>query len=266
MTTFQSLYASRCVQKNDKLVPVFWKPQPVEHSPLTLFADDTCPVSEEWGCESVISRIISLGLAGEIPVGEFLKAASKRDLPSNPVLSPLMQSHVADEAAHDLSFRLVKDKYTVKDGDIATALDITSKWQSVDVHPMVPAAALELGVFLCTLGAMRLFGGNVISHMAAQIARDEFRHVAVNTAIVKALRLDFGKVEGLIKETLWWTFEGLDIPESETGVKVNRDFFMRSSQELMETRRASDLDDLISYTNHFLPFEISNQALYTRGV
>lgn len=61
-------------------------------------------------------------------------------------------------------------------------------------------------------------------------------------------------------------FTDLNIPESETGIAVDREFFRRSSRELVETGTARDLDDLTSYTSHYLPFEISNAALYSRAV
>jgi hypothetical protein len=102
--------------------------------------------------------------------------------------------------------------------------------------------------------------------MASQIARDEYRHVAVNIAIMRSLRLSFdNKILELIDETVNWVFQGVSIPASETGILVDSQFFRRSSHELIETGIASDLDDLTNYTAHLLPFEISNQALYSRG-
>jgi hypothetical protein len=266
MATFQTLYASRCDKKNGKLIPNSWKPQPIDKSPLTLFADDDCPVNAEWGCESVIHRIIALGLHCEIPVGDFVRDAGKGDLPNDPILPTLLRSHVADEAAHDLGFRLAAEKYTPTWLHQCDARDLASQWQSIAIHPIVPAAALEVGVFLASLGAMRLFGGNSLSHMASQIARDEYRHVAVNMAVMRGLGLGFtDRILALIDDTVSWVFEGLEIPAIETGMVVDREFFRRSSRELVSTGTAKDLDDLTNYTTHSLPFEISNAALYTRG-
>lgn len=267
MATFESLYQSRCTVKNDKYVPIFWKPQPIAPDPLTLFADDTCKVEREWGCDKAISKIISLGLCCEIPVGNFVSSASKRDLPSDQILPTLLRSHVADEAQHDLGFRLAAQSYSVDEFHYSAAQEFTKEWQGLDIHPIVPAAALEVGVFLASLGAMRLFGGNSLSHMAAQIARDEYRHVAVNMAVMKAMRLEFTKpILQLIDETVEWIFSDLSIPESETGMTVDGNFFRRSSRELVHTGRATDLDDLTNYTNYTAPFEVSNASLYTRSV
>lgn len=267
MATFQSLYASRCVQKENKMVPVFWKPQPIDRQPLTLFADDTCPVSAEWGCATVIDRIIALGLCCEIPVGDFVRDAGRSDLPDDPILPILLRSHVADEAAHDLGFRLAAEKYPGYEDWMHESREISDNWRNLDIHPIVPAAALEVGVFLASLGAMRLFGGNSLSHMAAQIAKDEYRHVAVNMAVMKGLNLEFGNtVLNMIDETVSWIFQGLNIPDSETGVKVDGAFFRRASHELVNTGTARDLDDLCTYSNHYAPFEISNQALYSRSI
>ena len=267
MNTFTSLYQSRCILKNDKYIPTFWKPQPIDHQPLTLFADDSCPVLPEWGCEAVISRIIALGLTCEIPVGEFVKDAGKRDLPSDAILPTLLRSHVADEAAHDLGFRIAAQVYKVNEFQLMAAQEFAKEWQSIDIHPIVPAAALEVGVFLASLGGIRLFGGNALSHMAGQIAKDEYRHVAVNMAVMKGLGLKFTpQIRSLIDETVSWVFEGLLIPESETGLTVDREFFRRSSTELIESGKAQDLDDLTVYTSHYCPFEISNASLYSRSI
>jgi hypothetical protein len=114
---------------------------------------------------------------------------------------------------------------------------------------------------------MRLFGGKSLSHMAAQIAKDEYRHVAVNMAVMQGLKLEFGgRVLSLVDETVSWIFQGLSIPESDTGVMVDSVFFRRASRELISTGTARDLDELCTYSNHYAPFEISNEALYSRSV
>lgn len=267
MATFQSLYDSRCVNHNGKSTPIFWKPQPVKYQPLTLFSDDSCPCEPDWQCEDVISRIIALGLHCEIPVGEFVQQAGKRDLPDDPILPVLLRSHVADEAAHDLGFRLIQKVYPVSEIHLAEAQAIAKEWQSIQAHPIVLAAALEVGVFLASLGALRLFGGNSLSHVAANIAMDEFRHVAVNMAVMLGLGLEFTmKILKLIEETVSYIFENLSIPESETGMTVDREFFLRASHELVHTGHAADLDSLIIYTNHYVPFELSNKERYSRSV
>jgi hypothetical protein len=267
MATYESLYKSRCTQKDGKDIPLFWKPQRLIGKPLTLFADDTCLVSPEWGCESVISRILALGLHCEIPVGDFVRDAGKRDLPDNPILPVLLRSHVADEAQHDLGFRLAAEAYPIDKLHLAEASEIAKQWQSLDVHPIVPAAALEVGVFLASLGGMRLFGGGSLSNMAAKIAQDEFRHTSVNMAVMLDLGLDFtSTILRMVDETISWGFQGLLIPESETGVTIDREFFRRASHELIHTGEAQDLDDLVNYTDDESSFEIPNGELYSRGI
>jgi hypothetical protein len=204
-------------------------------------------------------------LCCEIPVGEFVKNAN-RNL-ADPILPMLLRSHVADEAAHDLGFRLAADAYPVSDDIAEQARDIAGKWRSIAVHPIAAAAALEVGVFLASLGAMRLFGGNSLSRMAAQIAKDEYRHVAVNMAVMRGFGLDFtDEIRDLIQSTVFWVFKGLNIPESETGILVDREFFLRASQELVTTGSARDLDDLVNYTDYTAAFEVSNASLYSRSI
>jgi hypothetical protein len=142
----------------------------------------------------------------------------------------LLRSHAVDEDAHELGFRLADRVYPVDEFQYSKAEALSRAWRSFDTHPIIPAAALELGVVLISLTAVNLFGGSSLSHMASQIARDEYRHVAANTAIMRSLKLRFTKeMLDLIDATIDWVFQDLNIPESEVGIAVDRDLFRRLS-------------------------------------
>jgi hypothetical protein len=265
--TFTELYADRCITKGDKLVPHFWQPQPLASDRFTLFGDATQPVDPCWGVDSVLERIRALGLSCEIPVGQFILDASKRDLPDDATIHPLLKSNVTDEAKHEQGFKLAAEVYPVSNGTQAAAQSLTDIWQCLDEHPIVCAAALEVGVFLCSLGALRLFGGRSLSLMAAQIARDEYRHVGVNRGIMAAMGLDFSHdVTDLIDTTVGWLFRGLSIPKERLGLQIDMQFFIDSSRQLVQENRATELDNLVNYANQNSPMEMKNSSLYTRTI
>jgi hypothetical protein len=265
MTTFAQLYTDRCYEKEGKLIPHYWKPSEILNEPPCLFADESSPIDSNWGVESVISRVLALGLHLELPVGEFIAEASKQDLPQDPILAKLLKSNIADEARHYRGFELASEVYPIAPMDLVEAKIVTAEWQSINCHAIEAAQALETGVFLATLGFLRLAGGKSLCKMASQIARDEYRHVATNRGILVAL--DYPLMPnfwGTVENTLLWLFDGLNIPKSATGMKVDCDFFVNSGKSLLLTGEARKLDDLVGFVHHNLPFEISNSELYSR--
>lgn len=265
MTTFTQLHQERCYRSNDKWVPNFWNPQPITADPHTLFGDDSEPVLPEWGVEATISRILALGLSCEIPVGELVLAGLAKELPEEPGLDIALKANIADEARHYKGFNYATSSYRCEDADLVDASELTNMWQSFCAHPIAAAAALETGVFLCTLGALRLFGGRSLAHMAAAIARDEYRHVAINRGIVAILDCD-ANFHAPITQTIEWLFAPLSIPADRTGVAIDRDFFIKSAFNLIEDGTATELDSLVYYASHTLPFEVENNELYDREI
>ncbi len=268
MTTFSELYADRCyVNQQGDLKPHFWKPQPIERTDFTLFADETMVCEESWGVSQVCDRILALGLHLEIPVGEFVNQASKRDLPQDAVMHNLLKSNIADEAVHYKGFVNAVESYNTTWASLKDAANCAEHWQNLTCHPIEAAQALETGIFLDTLGFLRLAGGKSLVEMASQIARDEYRHVATNRGILAALGYpmmpDFWN---LVEETLSWVFEGLNIPKSAVGIKIDTGFFVNAGRSLLTTGEARQLDDLVNYAAHKLPFEIGNAKLYSREV
>lgn len=265
MDTFAQLHQDRCYFADNKWVPNFWNPQPIATNPYTLFGDDSEPVLPEWGVAQTISRILALGLSCEVPVGELVLAGLAKELPDEPGLDLALKANIADEARHYKGFNYAIAAYGCDRVDLHRANELTTMWQTFPAHPIATAAALETGVFLCTLGALRLFGGRSLSHMAAAVARDEYRHVAINRGIVSLLQCE-ANFNQLISETIEWLFTPLSIPADRTGITVDRDFFTTAAFDLVETGSARELDDLVYYASHTLPFEVENAELYDREI
>jgi len=268
MTTFAQLYTDRCYENQlGELKPHFWKPQPIERTDFTLFADETMPCDESWGVAQVCDRILALGLHLEIPVGEFVSQASKRELPQDPIMHRLLKSNIADEAAHFKGMEIATQAYNVTWASLKEAANCAEHWQNLNCHPVEAAQALETGIFLGTLGFLRLAGGKSLVGMASEIARDEYRHVATNRGILAALNYPLmPSFWDLVKDTLSWVFQDLNIPKSAVGIKIDTDFFINAGKSLLIDGEARQLDDLVNYAAHKLPFEIGNAKLYSREV
>jgi hypothetical protein len=261
MPTITELYQERCTKTDDdRYIPTFWNPPAIKREPYTLRGDANKPCHPNWGVHEVIGRILALGLELELPVGEFVNE-HLNDV-ENDALKLLLKSNVADEARHYRGFELAVAAYPLTAESTQGAKYISSLWHDRQDPPILLAAALEIGVFLSSLAALRLFGGSSLALMADGIARDEYRHASVNRMLVNMSGLNFDYVEGLISETIRWIFGGLIIPSEHLGIVVNREFFIESAIQLIRFGESKQLDDLVNYANHLLPFEISNNRLY----
>jgi hypothetical protein len=270
--TIEQLYLDRCYLTDEgKPVPHFWSPNPIKKVSYTLYGDDTSPVLEEWGVSPVIEKVLALGLRLEIPVGEFVNAAAKKDLPDDPFVKRLLTSNVSDEARHYEGFNSACRNYGVGSRFIQEAQEIEARWKEAvsTCHPLEVAQVLEVGIFLVTLGILRIAGGKELATMAARISEDESRHTVSNRTVLYMMGIDPTnppkRLRSLTYETLDWVLDGLDISEEDVGEQFNKDFCIRASDELIETGRAVDYDSVIFLSDHFLPFECRNIDLYSRS-
>lgn len=263
MTSITQFYKERCYLTADgKLIPKYWHPQIIDRVPYTLHADATRVCDSNWGVHEVIQRILALGLELELPVGEFVADYLTTEERSS--LRLLLKSNVADEAHHFRGFQLAVEAYPLSEDVKVEAKVVSDRWMAMkESTPSIAlAAALEIGVFLPSLAALRLFGGSSLARMADGISRDEYRHAAVNRMLVDRSGYNLIDLSQLTLSTVVWVFQGLDIPESVLGVNVNWEFFEKASHDLIQTGSANQLDDLVNYADHLLPFEISNHKLY----
>lgn len=267
----EALYRSRCTTKSDaSLMPTYWRPQPLKYVAPCLFGDTRKQLSDEQAEQASKSmrRCIALGLELELPVGQFLMAATKQDLPQIEWLKELLISNIADEAAHYAGFKYAAQAYApdIEHSDeYAEAVAIRKQWEHLasTAHPLTVAGTLEVGVFLTTLGLMRIIGGPELSLNAVKISEDEARHVRINRSIARKMG-DSIKQLPLIDETLRWVVGDLSIKVAGNQA-VDFAFLRQSSQDLIETGISQDLDDLCNIQMHQLPFERRNRDLYTRA-
>ena len=181
---YAQLYSSRCYAEEGKLKPHWWKPQPISEFCPQLFSVENI---EDEGVDISLKKLIALGLELELPVGDFINQATKRELPKSDYMMKLLKSNIRDEAAHYKGFKYAND--IINTPYIKEAEIIRKEWEAMTAHPIELARHLEVAVFLVTLGYMRIVGGHTLNHMAEEISRDESRHVSTNTQIVKDLDL-----------------------------------------------------------------------------
>jgi hypothetical protein len=265
MQSFQQFYKSRCYETPNGLKPHFWQVKKIDFTAPTLFNDDTKSLAENSSVVTAISKIIALGLLLEIPVGEFVLEATKLDIPKEPFLMENLKANIADEGSHYKGFNLAR-RYTCNE-HIAEAQLITNRFMELQCNPIEVAQALETGVFLVTLGYLRIAGGKGLYDMAYQIAKDEFRHIAVNRGYLALKNLPLVPTFlSLILEVLSWVFNGINIDKSLSMYELNKDFFVNAGKELITTGVAKKLNTLVNFTSHVPPFEVSNGELYNRSL
>lgn len=272
MRTLQDLYSDRCTKAADgRLIPHFWQPMPMTGKPLCRLGDESKQFDEETDATVLRSmrRLNTLGLMLELDVGKFVMEQTKGEYPDQPYVKELLKSAVADEARHDLGFRYAAEAYGQGDAsEQETANELRVRWSALadKYQPLAVASAMEREVFLVTLGLMRVVGGSDLSELAMQIAKDESRHVATNSAITKWLGVSLGSdVEEAVDDTIEYALAGMDLQVTST-VRLNMDFCRAQSRELKETGCARRLDALTKIARHLQPFEVSNARLYSSRV
>lgn len=249
--------------------PHFWNPTEVKKVPHTLIFDEDMECESSWNVNEAIQRVLALGLFLELPVGEWVMEGRKLELPK--VAKTLLQTNIADEAKHDLGFRLAAKAYPIDNGIMEQARCISQEWLDSPEHPLAKARNAETGVFLAAgLSTMRLAGGTSLSKTAEDIALDEARHVATNERVLMDLNMSPQNpsisMRKLIRDTIDWLIGDLSIPGRFLGEEYNFDkkFILESSDELIKTGVAERLNNLLDIQVTQSPMEMSNASLYQR--
>lgn len=214
--------------------------------------------SYESGIPETVERCIAISLMLELPAGEWAASASRLEL--QPYAKELLLSNAADETVHLRAFEFVSEDYLHDDTLLNEAHDIAELWEQNASHPIEKVALAETGVFLLSLAFLRLFGGATLNHVAANVSRDEQRHVQTNRAILDDLKVKHydprSTLERARKVTLDWMFA----PMTQQGFTT--DFWMRESVNLIATGRSKELEQLTLGSDDYSPFELPNNALY----
>lgn len=271
--TFTDLLLSRKMGEQLK----FWQPLPLDKEPFTLFGMNSQPVRPRvWGVEKTVERIIALGLVLELPVGQWVmtaRTAEKKNEESkfNSDILELLASNIKDEHGHAKGFTYAEEAYPVSAEIKKEADTLAQKWLDLDVDTLWKAAVGEAGIFLGTLGCLRLFGGKSLFKMADAIAQDEARHVKTNMSLLNLLGFDTSEagtpqsLKDLWEETVRWVYQDLKIPGSEVYQleDVDLNYMLRVSKEMLFNFGSKDFEKLVTIYQHNLPFEIGNEVLYT---
>lgn len=178
----------------------------------------------------------------EIPVGEFITQASKREFPVSDSARALLLSNVEDEIRHDEQLELTAGAFSdlIAEDDVKTAHSFLDAWQNLDDHPLVKALVIERSIFFVVLPILRLFGTPSLRTVSADISGDEQIHVAANSQVCRELGLTYSKkADALRREVVAWLTESLSVDGDPKG---NMSFWMRASTKLLEEGKASELD------------------------
>lgn len=227
-----------------------WKPLPLILTPLD-FPEH----------QPTIQRIIALGLHLELPVGEWVTETTKKDPQIDPDAFTLLTNNIHDEWIHYRAFKHAEKAYPVSSSTLTEAENIGKQWEESQGHPLYKAAVAETGVFLITLALMRILGGQSLATLAAEIGRDEQRHVATNRAILEDLGMNLHNVgptlSSLYKETLDWIVQDIRIPT----LGITKDILVEASKDLLLSGYSATLDELTDIADYIPSFEVDNSTL-----
>lgn len=251
MTTYAALLQSRKNFRNGKARGFEWNPSPLPYAPLE---------TEDNGIPQAIDRVLALAMQLELPVGEWVATATKKELPISNTAMELLLSNITDETVHYKAFSNAVELYPLSDRSMLDSSLIASQWMADNSHPIEKAMISECGVFLCSLAFLRLFGGVNLGTLAANVSRDEVRHVATNRGVMQDLGYNFMQptksLFNLSLDTVEWMIDGVTVPG------LDKDFFLEQSQLLITQGYAPELEELTDGAQDYAPFESDNRNLY----
>ena len=190
------------------------------------------PVAE--GAEDALGRCLALRCL-EIPVGDFIKEASARELPEH--ARKILSMNITDEENHDVALNYVAATFPVDAKAEEQASALAKAWISHPDHPIVKAMVLERSVFFTILPFFRAFGNDGMRTTSADISRDEQIHVAANSLVCAELGFSPSpSLDKLRKATVSWLYDPLQGTE-----KLSKKFWADSSDRLMYQGKAPEL-------------------------
>ena len=191
------------------------------------------------GGEQAVQRGLALRCL-EIPVGDFIVDAMKRELPNSDSCKQLLLSNVKDEENHDIALNFAAKAHRIPDRFEAEAQRIKKAWLDLDCHPILKAVVLERSVFFVLLPLFRFLGDTGLRTTSADISRDEQVHVAANSLICQELGLVPDKsLNALRRATCAWVLQSLKGEHDNKHLSQN--FWMGCSDSLFLKGRAEGL-------------------------
>jgi hypothetical protein len=202
--------------------------------------------------QAMMGRVVNLALQLEIPVGNWISEAIKKNLVDDPVAKKLLLSNVGDETVHYKAFENLYHQYINKKDD--EAVQLGKQWVDNKEHPVLKSFVAENGVFLITLTLMRLIEENEsVFTVCVNVSKDEIRHIHTNRQVLEDLNYSFisPSLDKLRKDTVSYLVNG--IPQKRK--------FEQASDDLMSTGRSKFLSRLTTVASELSPFESPNNAL-----
>ncbi len=189
------------------------------------------------GAEEVLLRALAIRHM-ELPVGEFIKEALKRDVPQ--MSRELLDSNIKDEENHDLALGYIANAVGVDPTAEAEAKRIRAAWEAHPDHTILKALVAERAIFFVLLPLFRFNGDPGMRTVSADISRDEQIHVACNSLICDELGLKpSASLDKLRKATIQWVLQPLQSKSSDK--YLDRDFWSGASDRLMYEGKAPEL-------------------------
>ena len=248
--SYNDLLTNRLNYKNGKSRGLEWKPVKMPYTPIDY---------DQEGVPETLEKIIALALKLELPVGEWVGEATKKELPIHDVAKDLLLSNIADETVHYKAFSFAAEDYLTNQKYLDEADVFLKAWDTGNFHPIEKACYAEVGVFLVSLAVMRIFGGETLCTLAGNVSRDEMRHVATNKGVLADIGYDFTEhtsVNKLVDETLSWMLDDLKVPG------MGKAFFMKQSKLLIKDGYSPALERLTNGAEDVSNFESPNYILY----
>lgn len=233
-----------------------WKAEPVEF----------IPVEGNASVEKAIVKSIILGLFLEIPVGQWVGQATKKELNCDRDVLIGLGKNISDESTHLKALEFICDSFQINRETyplyFKMAEQISDRWLTSDIHPLLKAASAEVGVFLPNLSLMTILGGQSISDVAISISRDEQRHGIYNRGVLRKIGIDLAdetaELTDLRKDTLQFIFDF--VKDDDLGIDL--DFFIEESDNLISTGYSRNLEEFTAHFVYSPPFEKRNRKLY----
>jgi hypothetical protein len=204
-------------------------------TPVAMTAGALAP-----GASEVIHRALSLRFL-ELPVGEFITEACRRDIPE--ASRVLLQSNVVDEERHDKALNFAADAHPDTHQFTDTADQFVEAVVSHPDHTVLKAMVLERSIFFVLLPMFRFLGDAGLRTVSADISRDERVHVAANSLVCAELGLTCSPtLDKLRRDIIEWVVSPLmaDHPENRY---LSRSFWVDQSDHLLYTGKAPGFDE-----------------------
>ncbi len=192
------------------------------------------------GSNDTLKRCLALRSL-ELPVKEMLQQGLEKDLPDDPGVIPALQSNMQDEDKHDLGFQYAVQAHGIDEKAEREAIMIRKAWLEAPEHPILKTAILERSVFFVLLPYYRFNGCAGLINLASDVSRDEVTHVALHGMVAHDLGLkSTANLNKLRKATVHWAMDLLGTSENKY---LNKDFWLRQSDNLYTKGRADELKD-----------------------